>query len=377
MENSAEFARPVRGVAQDEPGRPYAERHSTGLLSEDDYLALLRGIEAINACPTVEEFPACVTREVGRLVPNNLAGYNEVRLREGRMIAEIQPPVPHFNRDILPRFEKLMHEHPLIQYSNQTGDGQTLKISDFLSLEEFHASGLYQQVYGPIGAEDQIACTVIPEKDVIIGIALNRPQTDFSERDRRMLNLLRPHIIQAYTNLRRLTLQQEEKENLHHAFHAIGRGVIAVDEAGALPHATSGALETLGRYLPIPLGETPRLPRELATWLDGGASAPFRLRREGSCVVIHLAAAPKHRLLILSEEPSEKNPLPSYQLTPRETEVLRWLAEGKTNAEIAAILEIAPGTIKIHVERILEKLGVENRTAAALIARESQIITNR
>ncbi len=54
-----------------------------------------------------------------------------------------------------------------------------------------------------------------------------------------------------------------------------------------------------------------------------------------------------------------------FRLSPREAEVLGWLAEGKTNNEIATILELAPGTVKFYVERILAKLGCETRTAAA------------
>lgn len=52
-------------------------------------------------------------------------------------------------------------------------------------------------------------------------------------------------------------------------------------------------------------------------------------------------------------------------LTLREREILHWVSQGKTNAEIAIILTISPNTVKNHLARILEKLGVETRTAAA------------
>ena len=55
-------------------------------------------------------------------------------------------------------------------------------------------------------------------------------------------------------------------------------------------------------------------------------------------------------------------------LTARETEVLTWIAQGKTNHEIGVILSACTGTICKHVEHILSKLCVENRTAAAAIA---------
>jgi len=58
------------------------------------------------------------------------------------------------------------------------------------------------------------------------------------------------------------------------------------------------------------------------------------------------------------------------RLTPREREVLRLLAQGRTNRQIGQCLGISPGTAKNHVERILTKLGVSDRTQAAVRAAE-------
>ena len=64
-------------------------------------------------------------------------------------------------------------------------------------------------------------------------------------------------------------------------------------------------------------------------------------------------------------------PLEALNLTPREAEVLLWIAQGKANADIAVILGMSDKTVKIHVSHILQKLGVENRTAAARSALEA------
>ena len=58
-------------------------------------------------------------------------------------------------------------------------------------------------------------------------------------------------------------------------------------------------------------------------------------------------------------------------LTPREAEVLLWVAQGKANTDIGVILGMSDKTVKIHVGSILRKLSVENRTAAARVAIES------
>src|SRR6476620_12105694 len=63
-----------------------------------------------------------------------------------------------------------------------------------------------------------------------------------------------------------------------------------------------------------------------------------------------------------------ENPLSSLGLTARETEVLSWIAQGKTNYEIGVVLSACTGTICKHVEHILCKLDVKNRTAAAVMA---------
>ncbi len=60
-----------------------------------------------------------------------------------------------------------------------------------------------------------------------------------------------------------------------------------------------------------------------------------------------------------------------FNFTPRETEVGRWLAAGKTNPEIAFVLGASVRTVEKHVEKILEKLGVENRTTAAVLIAKS------
>jgi DNA-binding response OmpR family regulator len=59
--------------------------------------------------------------------------------------------------------------------------------------------------------------------------------------------------------------------------------------------------------------------------------------------------------------------LDQYQLTPRETDVLTWVAKGKTNRDIGEILGMSPRTVNKHLEHIYVKLGVETRAAAAAL----------
>lgn len=63
--------------------------------------------------------------------------------------------------------------------------------------------------------------------------------------------------------------------------------------------------------------------------------------------------------------------LAHFGLTRREADVLRWLSEGKTNAEIGVILGMSALTAKKHLENVFHKLSVENRTSAVVVALEA------
>jgi len=76
--------------------------------------------------------------------------------------------------------------------------------------------------------------------------------------------------------------------------------------------------------------------------------------------------------------PPHQRPMPSLprELTPREVEVLRLLALGRTNQQIAKELLISTSTVKSHIQRILPKLGASDRTQAAVIACEMGLVSS-
>ena len=73
-------------------------------------------------------------------------------------------------------------------------------------------------------------------------------------------------------------------------------------------------------------------------------------------------------------EPAAETTTPTESLTEREIEVLRLLPQGKTNREIAAVLHLSLSTVKKRLERIISKLGVSDRTQAAVRAIELGLV---
>ena len=77
---------------------------------------------------------------------------------------------------------------------------------------------------------------------------------------------------------------------------------------------------------------------------------------------------------IMMETPTASSVGTEERLTPRQLDVLRWLARGKSNKEIASLLGMAENTVRVHVAAILKYLGVKNRTEAGFAATSRGLI---
>ncbi|WP_377476186.1 MAG: response regulator transcription factor [Microcoleus anatoxicus] len=89
------------------------------------------------------------------------------------------------------------------------------------------------------------------------------------------------------------------------------------------------------------------------------------------------AATAEIRAVFANPEPvknSSKSEVLENPLTKREQEILALVAGGKSNQEIAQILYIAPGTVRVHVHAILQKLEVRDRTQAAVLAIQKGLV---
>jgi DNA-binding CsgD family transcriptional regulator len=117
------------------------------------------------------------------------------------------------------------------------------------------------------------------------------------------------------------------------------------------------------------------IPNEIRTWLiKGDTSNPLVLRhpKKGEIEIHNFPFSSSGTLTLLRIEHrlAEQGPkaLLALGLTARQAEVLYWITEGKTNPEIAIILDASPDTVKKHAANLYAKLGVPTRTSAARCA---------
>jgi DNA-binding response OmpR family regulator/DNA-binding CsgD family transcriptional regulator len=152
------------------------------------------------------------------------------------------------------------------------------------------------------------------------------------------------------------------------AVDVAGMGVVFVDTRGRIAWRSPQAALWL-HALEVPPAPG-LLPGSLEAALAPGAVISIGTSTGMRLSVRNLGAAALGETMLLfavqREGPAAR--LADAALTPRETEVLSWLAKGKTNRDIGEILGTSPRTVNKHLEHIFEKLGVETRAAAAALA---------
>jgi DNA-binding CsgD family transcriptional regulator len=195
---------------------------------------------------------------LARLIPCEFLSYSEWDLRAGPAVTRaVEQPVVPTPPAVAEARRELCSTYPL-SIKLRSSETRALKISDFVSLRELRRSDYYECVLRPFRIDHELRVFLAAPAGTARVFSFNRRSTsgDFCERDRTLLELLRPFL------------------------------VAICDQNG------------------------------------------------------------------------------QTSLTERETEILQWVARGKTNREIASILCLSPHTVRKHLEHAYEKLGVHTRTAA-------------
>jgi DNA-binding CsgD family transcriptional regulator len=342
-------------------------------LGEEDFRAAL---EFVRRCERAEELPAFreAALSVLELVPGHIAIYNEVDLVRNSIVSIAEPPDQHFE-GAGEAAAPYMYEHPVLLHVLETGEHGPFAISDLVDRERFQELDLYRKHLRRRGIEDELILILPSDRQLGVTIAVGRSGWGFSSRDRALLRAIAPNVTNAYLAARARTTV---RELLGGEAGPLGSELLVVGPGERAAVVGGGAGELLERYLGRGVRAGERLPEPLRSWV----AARREEELEGSPPTAHeLATSPDGRLLgrviegtapgveqilLLEEQPSRlRSPRAAEAgLSDREHEVGVLLVRGHANAEIAAELKVSEHTVKRHLERIYEKLGVNSRAQA-------------
>jgi DNA-binding CsgD family transcriptional regulator len=166
-------------------------------LSHADLRAALRLVAALGDVENVEAFRAVALEQLRQLIGADAAAYSQIDTREGHAVVVVDPPemLSRGSDEALARFGL---QNPLIAHAAREPHTRALKVSDFVSQSAFQRCEVYQYVFRPSGLKYQMACGLPASPPQVFGFSLNRCTRDFTERDRALLDLLRPHLLQAH-----------------------------------------------------------------------------------------------------------------------------------------------------------------------------------
>ena len=359
-------------------------------LRQRDLAALSQALELLYAAGDAESLPERVLVCLRALFDCDFASFALMDLRRGLWHTSTLAPAVS-NWPGMEVQQRHVHEDPAAVHIMRTRDPNAVKMSDFVSLREYRALGVYSQVFRRVGCDRRLGMAVHNGAPVTLVSTLNRKGRDFSEEERTLLNLLRPHLLQANNQAYAAQRTQEEQARDRAPFGVmVGAGLGEVDASGRLLALTPRGEALLRKFFPkesrahaadrLPAGmdrqlactlrpdpivalDDPPQPRQLVWQFAGLDGCRLKVRLEASLVpgrwhifLEEIAAAPGQGLSR------------ALKLTLRQAEILHWLKEGKTNWEIGSILGIAEKTASKHLEHIFAKLNVETRTAAARVA---------
>ena len=320
-------------------------------LRTSDLEAVLSFLGEAGSVEGPDPFPRRVLESLHGLVASDEIYYSELdRVRRIALWSAGAPGAAEEPEE--PEYWDIRHEHPVCHHHEATGDFRALKLSDFLTRSELRRTSIYWDYFRPWAAEYTMAVGLdAPLTHTKVFLFNRAGGHDFNERDRAVLNFLRPHLANLYEAAQARRRASESLALLEEA----DAGLVILDRAGRIEHATPEALRLLSAYF---RDYRNGLPEQVARWLLEQRHAtipePLRVESDGHALLVRLVGG----ALFLEEA---RVPPP---LTDREREILELVAAGKSNAEIAETLWVAPGTVRKHLENVYEKLGVHSRTAA-------------
>ncbi|ULA63387.1 MAG: HTH luxR-type domain-containing protein [Nitrospira sp.] len=353
-------------------------------LTSHDCRRVLRFLHQLYEVRPHAEFITDLVAALPTVIATDVSSYNEVDSAQ-RFAAYLGWPPDHPDipdaQEILGRYA---HQSPLVTFAERATTIEAHKMTDFVTQRSFRATDLFNEFYRPLQLPYNMGVKLTRSADPLIAVSLLRSRRDFSSRDIALLDVLSPHLVQAYRNATAVTRLHCRLDVGHHALAVHHEGLVSITRDRRICFSTPLGERLMARYDNDPARDQNHLPPRLARWVRRELahrhtedflhrpSLAFRITGSSGVLTARLVQHHEQFLILLEETPhtSTHRYCAMWGLTARESEILEWVVQGKTNPEIGMILGISHRTVQKHLERIYIRLGVENRHAAMAVALE-------
>jgi len=341
-------------------------------------------LRALYAVRDKQSFVTHLVASLSTLLSAEVCSYNEIDPVAQTAWYTYSPSDYEVIKDGMAILGRYADQCPLVGHMQSSAGGEARRMSDFLSMAQLQRLDIHHEFYKPMKIPYTLATSLSIAHESVIALGLHRERRDFSEQDRLLLDLLQPHLVQASRNAQIVSRMKQETVARDCALDHLNMGIVGVTAKGKIQWVTQTGWQLMQRYFPPRPRKNGYLPETLMDWMRRNetlSSDPTHISVPHPMLTIqHGERSLRIRFvpedsggLLFLEECCERFPheeVLALGLTPREAEVLSWLVQGKTSIEIGKILGASPRTIQKHVERIFDKLGVENRVAAVAIVHE-------
>jgi hypothetical protein len=277
-------------------------------LAFGDTKTLCQSIQQLYTLRNPDTFGVDALLVLNQLVPSDIPCFHIIHSQQLQISRSHLPDFPGLTAAQEKVMYQYMGEHPIARNMPQTLNG-AYKISDFVSQKELHCiEELYQQFMRLLSLEDQMTLFFPNEtpldwyqlsqvKATLVGVSLNRSQRSFTERDRLILNLLRPHLFQAYCNVQHYQQLQQALSQLQQTLNHLDLVILNAD--GFIQSIAPQAILWLESYFAKPTCSH-QLPDHLWSWVKHQiagltknpdlpkACLPLRIQQTGKELVIRL-----------------------------------------------------------------------------------------
>jgi DNA-binding CsgD family transcriptional regulator len=241
-------------------------------------------------------------------------------------------------------------EHPVVAHWDRSGDDRAARLSDFVGSATLHRLEIYNEFWRPFSIERTMGAKVWLPMDQAIVLASYRSGSDFTERDRIVLDAVSFTVVQ-------LGRRAEMRGLVAASVSTLG---LTSREAEIIAWAAHGKTNNeIGEVLFLAPGTVKKHLDNIYRKLS------IRTRTEAAGLALDAWWGTNTGALLSDLGGSTRAAL---GLTRREADVLALAGRGKTNVEIGAALAMSPGTAKHHLENIYRKFEVNSRTDATKLA---------